>query len=91
MNDLSLMGCVCVCVCMWMCVYGCVRAPVQYTAEGRDLKLVIVVLKSVRRRPAVQTLPLYMTSGGEREGDRGMGEGETDLMRVLLCDVYLEK
>lgn len=58
---------------MYGCGCGCVRAPVQYTAEGRDLKLVIVVLKSVRRRPAVQTLPLYLTSGGEREVDRGMG------------------
>lgn len=48
-----------------------------------SLQLVIVVLKSVRRHPAAQTLPLYLTSGGERVRKREM--------KAPLCDDPLEK
>lgn len=52
-----------------LCVLWSVGVPAK-EAPGMDsirtsLQLVIIVMKSVRRHPAAQTLPLYLTSGGE--------------------------
>lgn len=88
--------CVCVCVSVLFSVIWCVPQSVGVPAVDSwrtSLKLVIVVLKSVRRHPAAQTLPLYLTSGGERENEtvRERERGRNWLMKVPLCDVYREK
>lgn len=44
------------CVCVSVCACVCVSVPVQHTAEGQDLKLVVDVLKGVGWCPAAQTL-----------------------------------
>lgn len=69
-------------------VYAVVSGCACSGSSGMDrlrtsLQLVIIVLKSVRRHPAAQALPLYLTSGGE--------EGEEGDESPIVCDVHLEK